>query len=254
MNGSKLPVRTWLRAIHLLTSHKKGYTSIKLGEELNISQNSAWHMATKIRLLFKETHNQTTLLSGVVEMDEAFMGRKRRLEPGEKPKRGKGSRKVLLVGMVERNGRVVIIPTKNPQRVHIEKIAQEYIDTNACTMTDGSNFYNRFKDLFKSHDWVNHSEKEYARGIVHTNTIEGVWSIVRNGILVVYHSVTDKYIDLYACEYAYRYSNRKRSLTDIFNEIIFNSDRVKITNRQMKSRSPQIIYGEKPKSKSKKLA
>ena len=129
-------------------------------------------------------------------------------------------------------------------RAFIEGFAKEHIDPNAHVMSDGANFYDNFGRIFRIHTKVIHSDKKsplrWADGITNTNTIEGFWSITKKGILITYHSVTNKYIDLYCNEYAYRYNNRGTHHIDMMKELIENGE-VKITKKDIRNRKSLLM-------------
>ncbi len=244
--SSKVSLRKWFIAIFLISTRKKGYSSIQLAKDLKISQKAAWNLGIKIRALLTECRDMSPL-TGIVEMDEAYVGRKKRPEPGKRRKRGKGTTKVPIVGMVERGGRVIAIPSKKVDGNAVTSIAKKYIDPEAFVMTDDATYYNNFKNEFATHSTVCHSDKtsptRWANGIVNTNTMEGFWSQLKLSLLITHHSVSDKYMDLYCNEFTHRYSTRHQRNIDRFNEVMQHTYLKRLTREDIKNRQPGFHTG-----------
>lgn len=262
--NSKIPLRSWFLAIILLYNHKKGYPSTQLAKDLGISIRSAWHLEMKLRIVIKHLKDNS-ILSGIVEMDEAYMGRRdRKVKANDnKSTRGKGTTKQVMIGMIERGGRVIVVPAHNTKGETILKIANKYIDQNALLLTDDSPVYNLAEKTFKRkrvrhRDYSKRKYNNYPEGReqvprwayfdtevnvnVHSNTIEGFWSIAKNGILITHHSVSKKYLDLYCDEFAERQSKRNIPNRDKFENFLTNTDGVEITWKDIRKRKPNI-YG-----------
>lgn len=172
-------------------------------------------MAMKIRDSMTE---QGDLLSGIVEMDETYIGGKPRKganrdndpKGGNKSKRGRGTDKTPVVGMVERGGRVraKVQPKDKLKFKDLKKIVRENIDfKNSTLMTDEYRGYTPFKNII-DHKTINH-QVSYAIGNIHTNTIEGFWALLKRGIVGQYHKVSIRYLNKYIDEFCFRYNHRK---------------------------------------------
>lgn len=264
--NSKIPLRTWFMALFLLYTSKKGYSAIKLAKDLNVTYRTAWHLSMKLRNVIRQMKNNEPL-TGFVEMDEAYMGRR---DGSIKNKRGRGTTKQVMVGMVERgdNPRAISVPAHNSKAETLLEIARKFIDSNAVILTDDSLSYSLVEKEFKRKK-VRHSKyqgkkhvlpennKELApkwayydpeiNTVVHTNTIEGFWSIAKNSILLTHHSVAKKYLDLYCDEFAERQSNRLISNGEWFNKFLNESKEVEYTWKDITTRVP-TIYGNKDDS------
>ena len=150
------------------------------------------------------------LLQGIVEMDETYIGGKPRKGDGQYHKRGRGTDKIPVVGMVERNGKVIAhkqdknkLDSKN-----LKRIIKENIDVNNATLiTDDYRGYIPVSQIIE-HKIINHSQKQYANGNIHTNTIEGFWSLLKRGIIGQYHKLSKKYLNAYINEFCFKYNNR----------------------------------------------
>jgi transposase-like protein len=177
--------------------------------------------------------NQAELLSGIVEMDETYIGGKPRRRNGDKDdndnfptiKRGRGTKKECVVGMIERGGKVRTQHQKKDVNKKLSfkalrDIVLKNVDMLQTTlMTDDFKGYKPF-DRVMPHHTVNHSRKEYANGIVHTNTIESFWAIFKRGIKGQFHFVSPKYLSRYLDEFCWRFNNKNNEF--MFDKLLTN--------------------------------
>ena len=215
--NTKIPLVKWFLAMYILNNHSKGISSLQLSVWLDVTQKTAWFLNHRIREML--TDRNADLLSGTVEIDETYVGGSDK-NRHEKKKKGRGAH-AMVVGAVKRkvtkevNGKTV---TTEPSKVKVKVIPsadipsiQEFIKDNVKEgenmVTDESRAYNKVKDKY-NHDTVNHRAKEYVRGIVHTNTIEGFWNILKKQIDGIHHSVSPSHLQRYCNESAYRYNNK----------------------------------------------
>jgi predicted RNA-binding Zn-ribbon protein involved in translation (DUF1610 family) len=192
---SRLPLQKWYLAIWLLTSHKKGVSSIQIGKHLGITQKSAWHMLHRIRYAINSGSFDKPL-DGTVEIDETYIGGKHRGISGSH------DNKAMVIGIVEKNkdkGRIKAIATKPFIRASLKQYTR--------VQTDESRIYHRVNREWQ-HDTVNHAQGEYARAHVSTNTIEGAWMHLKASLDAIYIGVSPKHLQRYCDEYCYRYSTR----------------------------------------------
>jgi transposase-like protein len=232
--ASKLPLPKWFMLIAIMLNAKKGVSSAELSRQLGITYKSAWYSAMRVRCAMVDDEG---LLEGIVEMDETYIGgrpRKRGVKVDsnvanlstvttEKPKRGRGTSKIPVVGIVEREGKKRVVTKVMDSLTSRDMLAmlKKYVATDkAIMMTDEYRGYKRFEEYLQ-HLTVNHSKKQYADGVIHTNTIEGFWSIVKNGIKGEYQVLSKKYLPFYMVEFAYKYNNR--SLKSTFDKTIDNA-------------------------------
>lgn len=208
---TRLPMQKWFLAISLILNAKKGISSRQLARDLELPVKTAWSVGHRIRKAMKD---DGTLLSGVVEMDEAYIGGKPRPE-NEKDDddtgapRGRGTKKIAVVGMVERGGKVKAkSANKNELRsADLQVLVRGGIDLKkSMLLTDEYRGYNEMHCLLP-HQRVNHSRR-YVDCLVHTNNIESFWAIVKRGIVGQFHKVSAKYLDMYLDEFCYRYNGR----------------------------------------------
>lgn len=201
---SDTPLKDWFFAMFLFSCSKNGVSAKELERELGVTYKTAWRMAKQIRLLFSQNGLS---LSGTIEMDETYYGGKKR-----GGKRGLGSEnKTPVFGMVEREGKIQAHVTKIRTK-KVMPIISRTVVTGSTIMTDQLMMYRNLPKLGFEHEHVNHSVKEYVRGRVHTNTIEGFWSQLKRSIDGTYHSVSKKYLQKYVDEFCYRYNHRETAI------------------------------------------
>jgi transposase-like protein len=211
---SPLSLQKWFFAIFLLTAHKKGISSCQLARDIHVTQKSAWFMTQRIRELMK-TNSFEKKLNGIVEADETYVGGKK-----HSGKRGRGSEnKTPVFGMVARQGDVRTMPVERVNGETLKGLIRKNVDLNAVVMTDEWTAYNNLSNEFK-HEVINHSSKEYVRGNIHTNNIENFWSLLKRGIVGIYHHVDPKHLHRYTDEFQYRYNSRKITDADRFTQIL----------------------------------
>ncbi len=200
---SHIALTKWFMTIHLMCSSKKGISAHQLHRMLGVTYKTAWFMAHRIRHAMTQLTGATPL-SGIVEADETYVG-------GKRIGAGMGVRDhmVPVFALVERGGEVrsMVMPrvTANTLRAAI----RTNVKPTTHVMTDGANVYTNVSSDVASHETVNHHEKEYVRGIVHTNTIEGYFSLLKRGINGTYHHVAEKHLHRYLAEFDFRYNARK---------------------------------------------
>ena len=212
--ASNIPLSTWFPAMYLIASHKKGISSCQLARDLGVTQKTAWFMLHRIRESLKAKNSP--LLSGVVEIDETYMGRKyasdyKAMSPDEVEKMDnlpvKRMTKGAVIGVKERNGEIIVKAAFKASAENISEVVENHVAKDTLLFTDESN---KYKNILKDFDrqTVNHSKKEWARGIVHVNGVENFWSIMKRGIYGIYHQVSYKHLQRYCDEFSHRYNSR----------------------------------------------
>jgi transposase-like protein len=206
---SSTSLRLWYYAMYLMASTRCGISAKQIQRETGVTYKTAWRMFRQIRSLLSETEMQ--LEGAAVEMDETYYGGRRKGQFG-RPMRG-DKKKSPVIGMVERStnkrlGRVKALTTPDVTANQVLDLVHEYILPKSTVFTDEYAIYDRLGARVKDHRRVNHSAKVYVVGDIHTNTIEGFWSLVKRGIGGVYHQVSQKYLQSYLDEYSFRYNRR----------------------------------------------
>jgi transposase-like protein len=213
---SHIPMHKWLQAIHLMVSSKKGISSHQLHRVLEITHKSAWFLTHRLR----EAMRSDGALDfgsggGVVEVDETFIGNDRTIKP-KHTKKGRGyAHKHKVLTLVDRDtGRAKSIVVDDLKTKTLLPILRENIAAEATIYTDEAAQYAKLAADFAGHDFVRHGAGEYGRGEIHTNTIEGYFSIFKRGMKGVYQHCAKKHLHRYAAEFEFRYNNRKANGVD----------------------------------------
>jgi transposase-like protein len=204
--SSHVPLHLWLQAIFFVAGSKKGVSSNQLHRTLGVTLKTAWFMSHRIR----EAMRDGSLApmggdGGVVEVDETFIGRKKGVTPG----RGGAAHKIPVLSLVHReSGKARSFVVTNVTVAAILPIVPANIDSETYVMTDEGPHYARLRHGFLGHGSVNHQIGEYGRGVIHTNTIEGFFSIFKRGMRGVYQFCSERHLHRYLAEFDFRYSNR----------------------------------------------
>lgn len=259
--ASKLKLPKWFMLIGMMLNARKGMSAMQISRNLGVTYKTAWYSAMRVRCAMID---QVDMLEGILEMDEAYLGGKPRhrnspenvatlsslvTEP-KKSKRGRGTNKVAVVGIVEREGkkRVVTEVAGKLNSKEMLNLLRKYVnEEKSVMMTDDARFYKKFDEEIQ-HLIINHSAKKYVDGIIHTNTIEGFWSIIKNGIRGEYHVLSKKYLPFYLAEWTYKYNRRsKDDKSEAFEQTIQNTvlDDKCLVEYKPKGDVRQIAYGNK---------
>lgn len=212
-HDSHLPLEKWFLATYLMCESRKGISANQLKRMLGVSYKTAWYLCHRIRAAMKELNAEP--LDGTIEVDETYVGGRRRMG------RGKGlENKTMVMGVIERGGDVRLKVEKRPTARVIRKFIREHtIEGRKTIFTDDWGGYKALGgDPGTTHDTVNHSQEEWVRGNVHTNTIEGVFSLFKRSIVGSYHHLSAKHLDAYLDEFEFRFNRRKRA--DLFADTI----------------------------------
>ncbi len=225
--NTRLPLTKWFMVIGLMLNAKKGIAAAQIMRDTGITYKTAWYAAMRVRCGMIDNCKS---LQNIVEMDEAYVGgRPRKKQPASnKPtlinvvnKRGRGTRKTPVVGIVERDGDVVLKVIEKLTSRNLVAMLKENVKTdNAILITDEFKSYKKMDDLIE-HLVINH-KKEYSKGIVHTNTIEGFWSIVKNSIRGQYIALSKKYLPFYLVQAQYVY-NLRNDEGNLFEQYLINA-------------------------------
>lgn len=199
-HDSHLPLWKWFLSIYLVGESKKGISASQLGRTIGVSYKTAWYLGHRIRSAMEE--DSPIPLRGIVEVDETWVGGKRR--DGE-PWRGK----TMIVGAVERGGKVRLRIEDRRDRPTLQGFVKDTIHDDAeAIYTDAAPAYGDLSDHNTRHQVVNHHNEEWVRADVHTNTVEGVWSLLKRSVIGSYHQLSVKHLPSYLDEIAFRFNNR----------------------------------------------
>ena len=204
--SSKVPLHIWLQAMYLVAGSKKGISSHQLARTLGLTVKSAWFLSHRIREAMREGDLAPFGEGGgAVEVDETYIGRKK-----GKPIRGAYHHKMAVLGLVDRNsGKMRLFHVEKASGANIQPIVLENLSREARLMTDENYMYRRIGREFAEHGSVMHFNKEYVRGDITTNTVEGAFSIFKRGMRGVYQHCAEKHLHRYLAEFEFRYSHRQ---------------------------------------------
>lgn len=253
LHSTNLSLKTWLVSFALITDAKKGISALQLHRNIGVTYVTAWRMYHKIREIMSDGKTQ---LDGVIEMDETYVGGKPRKyqsakygEPKPMPyldatieklkgkfvfktdahkkkaltenaKRGRGTLKTPVAGIVERGGNVIAEVMQKTDAASLKGLVEKYVSLpDSVLITDEYKSYSRFNAIIE-HIKIDHQQMYSYKGL-NTNSIESFWAIVKRGIIGQYHSVSDEYLQNYIDEFCFKYNNRK--FDDMFETLVFNA-------------------------------
>ena len=201
---AKIPLNKMLQAVYLLCASKKGCSSHQIHRTLGITYKSAWFLTHRIREALRSGDLAPMGGSGaIVEVDETFIGQKT-----DMPKRRGFAHKHAILPLVERGGQVRSFHVDGTAAAQLMPIIRANIAKETAIMTDEAGQYTHMGKDFASHEYVRHGAEKYERGDVHTNTVEGFYSIFKRGMKGVYQHCDEKHLHRYAAEFDFRYNNR----------------------------------------------
>lgn len=202
-HDSRLPLEKWFLAAYLMCESRKGVSANQLKRVLGVSYKTAWFLCHRVRGAMKEA--DTAPLSGIIEVDETYVGGKRR-----RPSRGNSlDNKTMVLGAIARGGQVRLkVDRRATGRVLRSFIKATTAKGPKTIYTDDHGGYKRIGGGGVTHESVNHSASEWVRGQVHTNTIEGVFSLFKRSIVGAYHQVSAKHLPSYLDEFQFRFNRR----------------------------------------------
>lgn len=200
---SRTSLQTWFYAMYLFATTRHGVSAKELERQLGVTYKTAWRIGHEIRKHMAQVDGEEPL-SGIVEVDETYIGGKR------KGKRGRGAEgKTILFGMLERDGSVMTKVVPDAKTETLEPHITMNVEKGTEIQSDEWWAYKNLSNLGYTHETVQHGIGEYARDGVHVNSMEGYWSMLKKGIRSTHIHVSGEYLINYAKEFEYRYNNRK---------------------------------------------
>jgi transposase len=214
-------LRLWFYAMFLMSSTRCGISAKQIQRETGVTYKTAWRMFKQIRTLMSE---DLQLEGPTVEVDETYYGGVRKYGTGRPL--GGDKKKTPVLGIVERKGRVMAKAVSDVKAKTLLPVVREHVLPASIVYTDELHSYNTLaKGKRYDHRRIHHSSKVYVMGDIHTNTVEGFWSLIKRGIGGVYHAVSQKYLQTYLDEYTFRYNRRDQG------NLIFKSVLAKVSER-----------------------
>ncbi len=221
---SHIPLNKWVLASHILAASKKGMSAHQLHRMLGVTYKTAWFMAHRIREAMKEDVVSAGPLGGegkTVEADETYIGKRetprqmspqRKGRPFTKSGKGGGAQKRIVVGLVERGGKARMFHLNDATASTVRDVLVKNVSRDTTLYTDSSRLYTRTGEEYAAHRTTNHAAGEYARRegdvVVHSNTIEGVFSVFKRGMVGVYQHCGEAHLHRYLAEFDFRYNRR----------------------------------------------
>ncbi|MCL9807244.1 IS1595 family transposase [Flavobacterium amniphilum] len=222
-DNTKLELQKWFLAIWIVTSHKKGISSLQLSRDLNITQKSAWFMLQRIRNCFGVDDNDNYPLDGIIEADETFVGGKNKNRHHDKKVeqcQGRSYKdKTPVLGLLQRNGIVKAFVIDNTQSKTIQPIIKKNVIYHSVLISDEWHGYRGLEKIY-DHHFVDHGKRQYVNfenNEIHSNSIEGFWGILKRGYNGIYNWWSRKHMQKYVDEFVFRFNSRKMPEYDRFN-------------------------------------
>jgi transposase-like protein len=231
---SHVPLHKWLYAMYLLVTARKGVSSLQLSKQIGITQKSAWFVLHRLR---EACGDELTKLQGIVEIDETYVGGiEANKHESKKLKAGRGTvGKTPVLGMRERGGKTVAMPLASTDAQTIQDAIVQRVEVGSMLHTDEAAVYQAMGGLFFDHESVNHSDGEYVRDGVSTNSIESVFAVLKRGLVGVYHHASEKHLGRYVDEFAFRLNDGdvKRHTLDRLDSLIDAAEGKRLTYKRL---------------------
>ena len=231
MEASNIPYQKWALAVYLFMTSLKSVSSMKLHRDFGVTQKTAWHLAHRLRKAFE---SESGLFAGPVEVDETYMGGKRKNMPKSKREEltGRGAvGKTAVVGAKDRTtNQVRARAVESTNKATIHGFVADHTALDATVYTDDALVY---ETLPNPHKAVNHSALEYVRGDVHTNGMESFWSMLKRAYQGTFHKMSEKHLDRYVREFAGKHSVRDMDTLDIMGAIVLGMDGKRLKYTQL---------------------
>lgn len=230
-DNTKVPLQKWFFATWVITSHKKGISSVQLAKDIGITQKTAWFMLQRIRACFKIENNPEEKFDGIIEADETFVGGKNKNRHRDKKVEASQGRsfkdKIPVIGILQRGkiSKVKCIVGKDTKRQTIQPFINKVVNKDAVIISDE---WHAYKGLHNKYDHyvVDHGKKQYVdydNSEIHSNSIEGFWAIMKRAYNGIYNWWSRKHIQKYVDEFVFRFNLRMKIEFERFNFLLLNS-------------------------------
>jgi transposase-like protein len=231
---SKIPLQKWFAAIYLITSHKKGISSLQLHRDLGVTQKTAWFLLHRVRTSLG-LNVGAEKFTGTCEADETFIGGKNKNRHASKKVKDSQGRsfkdKTPVAGVIERGGELRAKAVPDTTGFNLKSFICKNVKFGSAIHTDEWWGYNGLAAAFQ-HAIVKHNEGQYVKGDSHTNTLEGFWSLLKRGVVGIYHSMSNKHLQKYIDEFVFRYNTREYSEANRF-DLMLNNIATHLTYEQL---------------------
>ena len=237
--NSKVGLRTWFAAMFLISTSKKGISSIQLATQLGLTQKSSWFVLHRIREMLKD--KTTAPLSGIVESDETYVGGKNKNRHKDKKVpnsqgRSLAGKTAAVVGLIERGGKIMTFVTDNTEQETLHQIIDNNVANDAIIVTDAYKSYcgldAKFNHITVKHEGGGYVKKEGDHKF-HTQNIENFWSVFKRGYVGIYHYMSKPHLHRYCNEFGYRYNTRELTSIERFEDAVRSTSDARITYKQL---------------------
>lgn len=223
--NSAISLKKWFLAIYIFSSHKKGISSHQLAKDIAVTQKTAWFMLSRIRHSFRV--KTIVKFDGVTQVDETFIGGKNQKKPKERRKektQGRSTKtKTVVFGLLS-NGIVTTEIVPNTKGKTLTTVIKNMVQEGSIVVSDGWIGYSSLHRNYY-HKKIPHNNGQFVKDTYHTNSIEGFWSLLKRGILGIYHSTSPKHLQKYCDEFSFRYNTKEFKEGDRFNLALLNADK-----------------------------
>jgi transposase-like protein len=226
---SHVPISKWLLSIHLICASKKGMSAHQLHRMIGVTYKTAWFIFHRLRYAMSQ-EPLASKLRGVVEVDETYVGGVRKNGTGRPP--AHDGKKTAVMALVERGGSVRAFPMERLDSRGVQDEIRARVDRSAHMMSDEWKQYDGLDMGFARHGRIKHSDGVYVRGDVHTNTVEGFFSLLKRGIIGTFHHVGKGHLSKYCDEFAFRYSLRSITDGERAGVLVLNAEGKRLTYKQ----------------------
>lgn len=237
MTDTNLPLKTWLLAIHLIHTSRKGISAMQLHKTLGVTYKTAWFLGHRIREAMQA--DRSLFRGGVVEVDETYVGGKwNRMHAHKRKQLGHPmANKMTVMGFKDREtGRVVAFPINESTGTALQDEVMSHVYPGTTVHTDGHGGYSRLNSFGYYHEWINHKIGEYVRDQITTNGIESFWSLLKRGYVGVFHYMSWRHLHRYVNEFAFRQSVGPGNGFETMGEVLYGMRKRRLTYARLTGR------------------